>query len=500
VLAVNAAALRPQPLAWLAFFLIGIVVAGLGAWLPAREAARRPPAQALKAGDAEVGLAAQRTSTAGIVLLIAGGALAWLPDVHSLPLFGYASVAALLFGAVLLVPVVSSALLARAPRIGNVPFDVALAQLQGSVGQSTLSLAAIIVSFSLMVAMAIMVFSFRVSFERWLGTILPADVQLRVALGSDTAFWSADLQAAIAHAPGVARAQFRRIEPLYLAAERAPVLLIARDIDLARVSTALPLVTSTTPTAPADTPPAWISEAVLDLYGYRPGQRITLPLLGRHVPFYVAGIYRDYGRSTGAIVIPRNVYVALTGDRSATDGALWLAPGAKPRAVEAAVRACFARADALEIRTSTEVRELSLQIFDRAFAITYGLEGIAVLIGLVGVSFGAASTALARRVEFGMLRHVGMLRRQVIAMLAYEGLVLSALGVIYGLLLGGVLSIVLVYVINRQSFSWSVDLAVPWSELGALGVILMVAAAATAILSGRTAMSSDAVRAVREDW
>jgi putative ABC transport system permease protein len=68
------------------------------------------------------------------------------------------------------------------------------------------------------------------------------------------------------------------------------------------------------------------------------------------------------------------------------------------------------------------VRERSLQIFDRAFAITYALEAIAVLIGLTGVSFAASSTALARRAEFGMLRHIGMLRRQVLGMLlADEG-------------------------------------------------------------------------------
>ncbi len=73
-------------------------------------------------------------------------------------------------------------------------------------------------------------------------------------------------------------------------------------------------------------------------------------------------------------------------------------------------------------------------------------------------------------------------------------------GVAYGLTLGGMLSLVLVYVINRQSFNWSIDLAVPLWQLGVLGVTLIAAAALTAIWSGRAAMSLDAVRAVREDW
>jgi putative ABC transport system permease protein len=243
-----------------------------------------------------------------------------------------------------------------------------------------------------------------------------------------------------------------------------------------------------------------VSEALQDLYGYRPGQSIVLPLGGAPRRLFVMGVWRDYARSTGTLVMARDRYVALSGDVKTTDASLWLAPGADPGAVQTAIQARLRGADALEVMTSGAVRERSLQIFDRAFAITYALEAIAVLIGLAGVSFAASSTALARRAEFGMLRHVGMLRRQVVGLLADEGLMLSLFGVAYGLTLGVVLSLVLVYVINRQSFNWSIDLAVPYRELGLISVVLVAAAAVTAVWSGRAAMSQDAVRAVREDW
>jgi putative ABC transport system permease protein len=147
-----------------------------------------------------------------------------------------------------------------------------------------------------------------------------------------------------------------------------------------------------------------------------------------------------------------------------------------------------------------EVRERSLRAFDRAFLLTYALEGIAVVIGLLAVAFAASSTVIARRAEFGMLRHVGLRRRDVRAMLAGEGIVSSTIAVLYGLLTGGALSLVLVYVINRQSFSWSIDLAIPWGLLAALSLVLVAAAAATSIASGRAATGAAAVRAVREDW
>ncbi|MFO1425938.1 MAG: ABC transporter permease [Steroidobacteraceae bacterium] len=237
-----------------------------------------------------------------------------------------------------------------------------------------------------------------------------------------------------------------------------------------------------------------------DLYGTQAGARIELPIAGRRVPFRVAGVYRDYGRSTGSIVVERALYRRLSGDERIGEASLWLASGHSAAELVARVRAVLPAAAAPEVLETDEVRAISLRIFDRAFLVTYALEAVAVAIGLLGVAFAASSTALARRAEFAMLRHVGLLRRQVLGMLAGEGLLTSLLGVAYGLALGGALSLVLVYVINRQSFGWSVDLAIPWAQLALLAVALVLAAAATATLAGRAAMSADALRAVREDW
>jgi putative ABC transport system permease protein len=494
------ASLRAAPAPMLAFVSMGTLVTSIGAWLPARAAARQAPAPALKGGDGDYAVAARSTAYLGIVLLAGGAVLSRLPAVAGLPLFGYAAIALLLLGAVLLVPTLTVKGLGLAPRTHRVALDTAVAQLRENVGLSTLSLASIIVSFSLMVAMAIMVYSFRVSFDHWLEKLLPADLQLREPLGTDTAYWSAADQARIATADGVSRIEFRRTRQLLLDPSRPPVTLIARGATAAQTVLELPLVSSVSLPPTPHLEPAWISEALQDLYGYPLGREIDVPLAGRLQRFTVAGVWRDYARTSGSIVISRQAYVAATGDDSANEGSLWLKAGANAAVTETALRARFARGDSLEILTSTALRERSLRIFDRAFAITYALEAIAVLIGLAGVSFAASSTALARRAEFGVLRHIGMLRRQIIGVLASEGLLLSGFGVLYGLTLGGMLSLVLVYVINRQSFNWSIDLAVPLWELVLLSAVLMTAAAVTAVWSGRAATSQAAVQAVREDW
>jgi putative ABC transport system permease protein len=244
----------------------------------------------------------------------------------------------------------------------------------------------------------------------------------------------------------------------------------------------------------------WISEAVADLYGMHRGERIALPLAGQHFPFTVAGIWRDYARQFGAIVIDASDYRRLTRDARVTDAALWLASGVAPTQAVARVRASVRGGRYLEFAQPGEIRAASLRIFDRSFAVTYLLEAVAVIIGLFGVGASFSAQALARKREFGMLRHIGVMRRQIAVMLAMEGALVALLGVLAGLTLGFSLAIVLVHVVNPQSFHWTMSVHMPWGLLATLASAVVFAAALTALLSSRAATSVDAVRAVREDW
>ncbi|MCL4762857.1 MAG: ABC transporter permease, partial [Burkholderiales bacterium] len=230
------------------------------------------------------------------------------------------------------------------------------------------------------------------------------------------------------------------------------------------------------------------------------GRTVTLPLAGREAAFVVAGVWRDYGRPQGAVQLDRGVYVALTGDRSVTNAALWLAPGADADAVRAAARAALPGGERLDVARSGEIRRLSLAAFDRTFAITYALEFASMAIGLVGLSSAFGALVLARRREFGVLRHLGMTRAQVARMLATEGVTTAAIGVGAGLALGAAISVILIHVVNRQSFHWGMDVAVPWLQLAAFAAVVVALATLTAVASGRQAMGADVVRAVKEDW
>jgi len=460
----------------------------------------RPPARALRAGDEEDALRAFPTLGWGIASIAAGLLLALAPAVNGLPLAGYIAIGLILLGSVLVMPRFAEACLARLPLPRRAAPALAIAQLKATPRQAAISVAAIVISFSLMVSMLIMVSSFRSSLESWLERMLPADLYLRPARFGETAFFTPEEQARIAATPGVERAAFVRTQNLLLAEERPPVTLLAGPVDAGDPGRVLPLTSAPYATHADDPPPVWVSEVAADYYNLRVGQRIDLPIGGARRPFTVAGIWRDYARQNGAIAINRELYASLTGDRLVNDVALWLQSGATVADVQQALRARLPDAAGFEIATTRELRALSLRAFDRTFAITYALEIAAVLIGLFGVSVSFSAQALARRREFGVLRHIGMTRREIATMLGCEGAVVATLGCAAGLATGWLVGFILTHVVNRQSFHWSMEIHVPVVPLAGLAAIIVAAAIATAVWSGRAAMGADVVRAVREDW
>ena len=121
----------------------------------------------------------------------------------------------------------------------------------------------------------------------------------------------------------------------------------------------------------------------------------------------------------------------------------------------------------LDFASTAELRALSLRIFDRSFAVTYYLQAVAIAIGLVGIAASLSAQVLARRKEFGLLAHLGLTRRQVLAVVAGEGAAWVAAGALVGLLLGLAVSMVLVFVVNPQSFHWTMDLRAALGPAGA---------------------------------
>ena len=490
--------LQVGPMATLAFGLLGVASALVGGWWPSRQAEQLSPALALKG----LGAPAHTAPPAwpGIALLLAGTAAAFAPPIAGLPLAAYAAVAALLFGGVALIPAVVHALLAAAPSTrGALPL-LALQRARFQRHTATAAVAGVVASLALSVALTVMVASFREGVSQWLGSVLPADLYARSAGSSsaaDQAWLPPDLVTRAAAINGVTRVEASRLQSLPLAPGRPAVTLIARP--LIDPAAALPLLQAPLPAVPGELG-VFVSEAMVALYGAAPGQFINLPLSTGPQRARVRGVWRDYARQFGAVVIADTDYRRLTGDTRINDLALWLVPGTEPTAVQQALRALLPDPAMLEFASSTDLRRMSLRIFDRSFAVTYYLQAVAIVIGLVGIAASLSAQVLARRKEFGLLSHLGLTRRQVIAVVAGEAAAWVAAGVILGLLLGAAISMVLVFVVNPQSFHWTMDMVWPWARLATLAAAVMVAGVATAALCARHAAGRQAVLSVKEDW
>jgi putative ABC transport system permease protein len=498
----------------MAYAALGVAAAVAGGWLPARNAQRLPLALALKGlGSTAAGTGWHWLSLAAIAL---GGLLALLPPVFGIPLGAYLSIALLLVGGITALPWLVALLYDRlAPRLAHRLLPMLAIERARRVRQSAaVAVSGVVASLSLAVALTVMVASFRDSMTHWLDVVLPADLYVRTAQSTaagDTVYLEPQLVQAMARIAGVARLATQRVVPLLLDPSLPPVALLARRIDDA--ARTLPLVAGPLP-VPEGQVGIYVSEAMADLYGARIGS-VFLPLREAFMPaarsqsaqaatFFVAGVWRDYVRQSGAIAIGLADFQRLSGDLRANDVQLWLVPGADAARVQQAIRA-LADSDSgagglLEFASAQEIRAASLRIFDRSFAVTYWLQAVAIGIGLFGVAASFSAQVLARRKEFGLLAHLGLTRRQILAVVAGEGAAWTLIGAAAGLVLGLAVAVVLVHVVNPQSFHWTMDLLVPWLRLLLLCAAVVAAGTATAWLAGRAAAGRDAVLAVKEDW
>lgn len=508
----------------LTYAALGVVAAVVGGWWPARAAQKLPPAQTLKG----LGLAASAGSGRwlSLVLISIGVLLAMLPPLFDIPLAAYLSVGFLLVGGITALPWLIALLYDNlSPWVARRLLPLLAVERARRVRESAaVAISGVVASLSLAVALTVMVASFRDSVTHWLDVVLPADLYVRTTPGaaaSDAAYFSPAFVQALAGLPGVARVSSLRSMPLLLDAGKPAVTLIARALD--DPAKVLPLVGPALP-VPAGHIGIYVSEAMVDLYGARPGQPFlplsrsfsaqaqadrSLPAIDSIAPsappeFYVAGVWRDYARQSGAIAIAQRDFERLSGDRRVNDLALWLSPGAKDAALQLAIRALAERQSGagalIEMASVSQIRANSLRIFDRSFAVTYWLQGVAIAIGLFGVAASFSAQVLARRKEFGLLAHLGLTRRQILAVVAGEGAAWTVMGALAGLALGLAVSAVLVFVVNPQSFHWTMELRVPWLRLALLCTAVVLAGTLTAWLAGRAAAGKDAVLAVKEDW
>lgn len=474
---------------------VGVVASVVAGWWPARLAAATPPAQVLQrtAGPVPAAPARRRLLLAGLCLVlgtIAARLPAWpLAGGGDFPVAGYAAAFLWIFGGGLACGSLPIPLARLAAGWGNrsAVARIALSHLRRPSGRHVLAAAALHCAIGMTAGMAILVASFDRTVRTWVERTLQADLYVSSdgaqAAGADNRL-SAAAALAIATHPEVEAAGGILSLPLELAG--LPTQLNGADLALVRARSDLPWVQAPVDDAVFDPARnaglALASESFAERFDVRRGDTVTVPTPQGPKPLTLAGIYADYGNERGALMVDRSHVQAWFGEDHVTSLSLWLRPGADPERLRADLLSAH---PGLSVLTNARLRSEILRIFRQTFAITYALELIGVIVAVIGLALTLASVLLDRRQELTTLRALGFTRRELARASALEGAALAASAAAGGLLLSLALGWLLIHVINKQSFGWTLGFALPWGQLSALAVLVVATGAAVSHAVGR---------------
>jgi putative ABC transport system permease protein len=502
--------LHLDPFVLLLAFTVGVVSSVLSALAPALEAAGVEPAATMRHGSVE---AARRRRTrplalAGVVLLVLAF-LATLPGpVRGLPLFGFLSVSLIVSGVSLLAPAAVTLAAAHldgpALRIFGVEARLARANLTGSLSRTSVAVAALTMALAMMVSVAVMVGSFRTTVATWVGQTLASDLFLSPASGRSGASFGRIPDEAIEIVRGVPGVD--EVDPfLAFSATRDGVPFTVGSGLFAFIAKHgnLPLVDGRDPkkvlARALEQGEVVVSEPYAEKFRVRTGDEVELPSDRGPVRFRVAGVYTDYSNDRGTVTLDRAQFQRIWPLTGASTVAVTLKGGVSPEEGARRVAAALQGSYVLRVRTNATLRRIVLRIFDRTFAVTYALEGVALAVAVLGVLNTLTALVLERRREIGLLRVLGASAARVRRAVRYEAAAIGSLGTILGTLAGGAMSLVLVHVINRQSFGWTIAMHTPWGFLAAaLGLVLLATLAAASRPAGLAA-ATDVAAALKEE-
>lgn len=489
--------------------LSGMFAAFIATLLPAAEAARTAPSPAMRPGSIESGRRGRLLprAVAALVALFLSGLASRRPAVDGFPLFGFLAVALVVAALALLSPL----LVRAAARLADRPFlrlfgpagRLAARFFGGSLARNSLAVTALALALGMTLAMIVTVASIRQTVRVWVESSLSADLWIKPVSGKSTGLVGdlpPEVLPFLRSVPGVAALDPFRARG---AADPAgnPFTIASGDFRvLARVGGLTLRDAKDTPTAAREARTrgeVFVSEPYARRFGVKPGDTVRIATAKGARPFRVRAVYRDFSNDRGTVLLDRDLYISLFDDPRVTSVAVLAKPGTDLTALR---RRLLSRSPyALSVTTNRELRREVLAIFDQTFAVTRGLEAIAVAVAILGIANALIASAIERRRSFGLLKAVGASRRQIRMAILLEAFLTGSTAAAAAVAGGALFAALLLGVINPQSFGWSVVTHVPLRALAGAIFLVLAASVAAGILPGRLAASVDPAAALAEE-
>ncbi len=486
--------------------------AGLGAFsglFPALRATTRAPVSVLRQGFLASGRNRRFGGHAlfGSGLVLVGCGLSLGPPLGGFPVLGYAAALCLITGASLLAPRFARLLLGLIEAVSRrrLPVEVTLAveSVQGGLGRVIVAVVSLMIATAMLVSIATMVGSFRETVVVWVNQTLLADLYVKAG-GAGTGDWGSPIDQATVEAlraiPGVAEIGCFRGGTIDY--HGGFVTLGGGDFDVLARRGSLRLVdgrpAAETVLSMIGKNRVIVSEPFSNKYGVGRGDQIQLPGPAGMESFLVEAVYYDYSSDRGIVVMDRRTYQRVYHDSDATSLSLYLEPDASADSVRRRIAAALPETR-LAIFANVDLKREALRVFDQTFRVTYALEVIAILVAALGIVNTLATLLLERQGEVALLRFLGASRGQIRRMTMVESAVVGLLGVVIGAVLGLGLSLVLIYVINRQSFGWTIQFDLPALFLAWSLLLVLLTTVAAGLYPAQAAAGVDPIRSLRAE-
>lgn len=487
----------------------GLGVALLAALQPASEAARIAPSEAMARGrkDLQSRTNAPRRLRWALVPALLALLCSFFPAFNGLPLGGYAATLLLLTAAALATPYVVQTGARWSGAIAKTTLGIegllGSRSIMGSLSRTSILVAALSTAVAMMVSIAIMVGSFRDTVALWMARQFQADLYMRAAgrNGSQRfSIFDAQIADAIEGLPGVAAIERFRAYPIRY--NGRPATLGLSDIALHRERSGVRFLDGGAPdsifTALSEHGAVIVSEPFARKHNVWSGDSILLPLSGREEPFPVVGVFYEYANESGSIIADRDNLLHYLPDQALSSLAIYVDPAYESTAVQQTVLDATADREVLVV-PNRSLQESAMGIFDRTFSITYALEAVAVFVAVLGMAGALLALVIDRKREFSVLRFLGASGPQIRKLVLVESGILGLLSIVNGAVVGALLSLILIYVINVQSFGWTIQFHWPVTLLfSALGLVY-VASVLSGLYPARVAAGLNPIEAVHEE-
>lgn len=496
-----------SPFLLIAGWLLGCLASVFSSIGPAKEASEIAPKEALSLGTLErkVKIRLNLLSLIGLGLLILSLIFALQKPLDQKPVFGFLAALLIVIGISFLIPSLTLLLSRLLSPVLHLLFGVegnlANRYLRDSLARTMITIAALMTALSMLVSISIMILSFRKTVDLWVEQSLNGDVFIfpgSYSLTGYSALLPLEVSKALPSLPGVkAVDSFRALEveyrgqPALIASVNGEVFLDMKVIRFTRgdSKTILNLF--------ASGQSVLVTESFSLRHQVDAGDRINLNTPQGERNFLISGVFYDYSSDWGMILMERNLFQSLWNDETFHSAGIYLKEGASLDSFKEMIRERFSKPYQLFVVSHRELRNEILKVFDQTFAITYALELIAIFVAILGIINSLNGLVIERQRDIGILRSIGGLRSQIQKTILIEAGLIGFFSLILGLLCGFLLSLLLIYVINKQSFGWTIQFTIPVMRLIEFWVAVMVASLIAGFIPARRAARTNPVESLR---